>query len=470
MVVGIVSSMILARLLTPADVGIFSVTMVLLAMVTTVRDLGAGQYLVQEKHLTADSIRAVWTVQLGLGALLGCAVMLASTPLATFYNEPRMRDIMLLLAFSYFINPLGSVTYAWLMREMRYDAIAIMRFSSTIGGAATSIVLAQRGYGPISLAWGALCSTVVNAGVSVLFRPSGYPWLPGLREVRRVVSFGTKLTSVSIINTVSAGAPEYLLGKLQSLSAAGFYSRSNGLVATFNRLVTDAVSPVAFSLLSKAARESREFADLFLRAISYITVLSWTFSLSLIFLAHPAIRVLYGTQWDQSVDLARLLAAALIFTAPLPLCFVALISAGSVTTMLKTTAATASITVALCVIGARLGLLHIGFMLLADAIIGAIIWLSVTRTVVKFGWRALWPALRKSGNVAIASALCPLISFVLFGAYPEHYALPLAIGAIGSAVGFLVGVKLYRHPIEAEIKLLLPRMWPSPECDGRPRK
>ena len=70
--ISVVASMVIARLLTPAEIGVFSVTMVLLMFVATFRDMGAGQYLVQEKELTTERIRAVWAVQLGLGLGLAC--------------------------------------------------------------------------------------------------------------------------------------------------------------------------------------------------------------------------------------------------------------------------------------------------------------------------------------------------------------------------------------------------------------
>ncbi|MBK9705052.1 MAG: oligosaccharide flippase family protein [Betaproteobacteria bacterium] len=88
--ISIVSSMVIARLLTPGEIGTFSVTMVLLMFVATVRDMGAGQYLIQEKNLTIERIRAVWAVQLGLGVALACLVLLVSYPVAIFYDEPRM--------------------------------------------------------------------------------------------------------------------------------------------------------------------------------------------------------------------------------------------------------------------------------------------------------------------------------------------------------------------------------------------
>jgi O-antigen/teichoic acid export membrane protein len=160
LVISVASSMVIARLLTPAEIGIFSVTMVLLMLVSTVRDMGAGQYLVQEKELTTERIRAVWAVQLGLGLGLACLVLLASYPVSVFYKEPRMRDIMLVVALNYAVNPFGSLTYAWLMREMRFESVALMRFSGGLTGALVSIWLAWRDYGPISLAFGSLSVSV----------------------------------------------------------------------------------------------------------------------------------------------------------------------------------------------------------------------------------------------------------------------------------------------------------------------
>ena len=191
--IAMVSSMVIARLLTPAEIGVFSVTMVLLVFVNSVRDMGAGQYLVQEKELTTERIRAVWAVQLGLGLALTCIVLLISYPVAIFYNEPRMRDILFVVALNYAINPFGSLTNAWLAREMRFQSLAAMRFSSGLCGTLVTTWMAWKNYGPISLAFGSLASTVVNALVAVYFRPKFFPWLPGIREIKRVLTFGSKL-------------------------------------------------------------------------------------------------------------------------------------------------------------------------------------------------------------------------------------------------------------------------------------
>jgi O-antigen/teichoic acid export membrane protein len=454
LLIAVASSMVIARLLTPTEIGVFSVTMVLLMFVATVRDMGAGQYLIQEKNLTTERIRAVWAVQLGLGLGLACLVLLASNLVAVFYNEPRMRDIMLVVALNYAINPFGSLTYAWLMREMRFESVALMRFSAGLGGALVSIWLAWKDYGPISLAFGSLASTVVNALIAIYFRPKSFPWLPGMGEIKRVLVFGSQLTASSIVNVISGSAPELLLGKLQDLTAAGLYSRSSGLVNMFHRLFVDAVGAVCLPWFARQSRERGSFVDPFLKATGYVTAFGWSFCLAVICLAHPIVHALYGNQWDQSVDLARLLAVAMIFSAPAALCQTALLSSGTVTTIARVTVFSAIQSVAFVALGASLGLMALGFAMIASAAVSTTLWLRATARHIDLPLRGLLPTLLKSAVVALLAAIGPALALWLYGPYPEVLVMPLVLGGAGGLAGFVGGIYLVKHPLQEEIMTL----------------
>ena len=451
LVISVVSSMVIARLLTPAEIGVFSVTMVLLMFVSTVRDMGAGQYLVQEKELTTERIRAVWAVQLGLGLGLACLVLLASYPVSVFYKEPRMFNIMLIVGLNYAVNPFGSLTYAWLMREMRFESVALMRFSAGLTGALVSIWLAWKHFGPISLAFGALSSTVVNALVAIYFRPKWFPWLPGIGEVKRVLSFGSKLTGSSVVNSIAMGAPELLLGKLQNITAVGLYSRSSGLLQMFNRLFVDAVSVVCLPWFAKQSRERGGFVEPFIKATSYVTAFGWSFCLAIVCLAHPTINVLYGGQWNQAVDLTRLLAVAMAFSVPAALCGVALLSAGAATTIAKVTVINALQTVIFVAIGASFGLMALGMAAVAAAAFSSFIMLRATSRQIGMPVWGLLQALRKSAAVALLAAVGPFLALWIYGAYPKQFTLPLALGGMGCLAGFLAGVMYVNHPLKQEI-------------------
>ena len=452
--VGMGATMILARLLTPTDVAVFSIAAVLLGFLASVRELGAGQYLVRATELDSECIRAVWTVQLGLGLLLGCVVAAGAMPVAAFYREPRMRDIMLVLALNYLVNPLGSLTHAWLTRELRFESIALARFSSTVAGALLSIALAWRGHGPMSLALGSLASTVVNAAMLLPLRPRFFPWLPGVRGVKRVISFGGALTSANLLWTVAKGAPEILLGRMQSLTAAGLYSRASGLVEIFHRFVTDIVHGVALSSFAKEARQAGDFSRSFVKATEFVTAIGWTFCLTIVFLAHPIIYLLFGPQWGGAVDVARVLAVAMVFGVPVTLCFAALVAAGAVTRAFQATAASTVVTVALAAAGARFGLLHAGWACTVASAFDAVLFMWLTQRCIGFGWAGLRAALLGSGMVACCAALAPATAWVTFGSGPDDILPCMAVGMVGGAAGFVGAVFMFGHPIREELRLL----------------
>lgn len=444
--------MVIARLLTPEDIGVFSVTMVLLAYVSTVRDMGAGGYLVQEKELTPDRVKAVWAVQLGVGIVLSLVVLVASVPVAIFYEEPRMRNIMLVVALNYAINPFGSLTYAWQIREMQFNALALVRFSATLAGSLVSIYFAWRGMGPISLAYGSLASTVVNATMAIYFRPKWFPWLPGLKEIRRVLAFGSQTTGASMIGTIGGSAPELLLGKLQGMLATGLFSRANGLIMMFDRLVMSGISSVAISWFAKQSREHGSISQPFLKTTSYVTALGWAFAAGVVFMAHPAMRILYGDQWDGAVELTRLLAGALAFGMPASMCVASLMALGDARQVLRGTAVTTAFTLILMGIGAFAGVLPMAACLVVASALRTWFWLRVTQRVVNFSWSELRQRLRESACVGLAAGIAPALVFVIFGPYPENIWLPMAIGVPGAVAGFLGGVAFFKHPLLGELQ------------------
>jgi len=450
----IASSMVLARLLTPTEVGVFSVVMVLLALVNTVRDLGAGQYLLQAKELTPAMVRSVWAVQLGLGSLLALLTLAGSQPVAAFYRDERIVPIMALLALNYLANPFGSITYAWLMREMRFATLAWARFASALAGALLSIGLAWKGFGPISLAWGSLATTVVNALVLSLARPANFPWLPGLQHFRDVLAFGSRLTGASVLNTLTAGAPEFLLARLQSLTAAGFYSRAGGLVAMFRSLVSDAVMAVALPLFAKAAREQRDVPAAFARVQAYMTAVGWSFGACTALLAYPAVRVLYGDQWDPAVPLVRWLALALLFQVPVSTCQTALASTGGAPALLRASSWASALTLSLTAFGAWQGMEVLAACMLPAALGSLGLWLWQVRRHLGLSLGLLARACAPSLGVALCCAAGPGLVVLLWGWTPAP-APALALGVPTAILGFLAGCWLFKHPLREELTPVL---------------
>ena len=446
--IGIASSMAIARLLTPAEIGVFSVTMVLISFTTTLRDLGSGQYLVQERELTPDRIRATWTVQLLTGLVFAVAVAAAAWPVSRFYGEDRMLPIMAVVALNFAVNPFGSMTYAWLMRHMRFEALAVMRVTAAATNAAVSIGLAWAGWGPISLALGSLAGTLANAAVATFYRSAELPWWPGRRELRRVLAFGSRLSLAAILRTAADGAPELLLGKIQGMAAAGFYSRANGLAQMFNRLMLDAALVVAQPLFARTVREGGDLRWLYLRALSYLCAIGWAFFAGLALLAEPTVRLLYGSQWSTSVDVARILCAVAMMALPAVVCPVLLTATGAVGLQLRLSLATSVITVAGAAAGCMRGLIGTAAGLLVAQSLNTGLWLFYTLRQPGLGAAGLGGTLAHSAALAGITTLVPAALVATSGAAAPLWA-PLA-AAGGGGIVFIGASVALRHPIATE--------------------
>lgn len=456
--ISVVSSMVIARLLRPEELGIFSVALALLMLASTVRDMGAGQYLVQAPSLTDGRIRAVWTIQFGVGALLAVIVAALAVPAAAFYKQPQIQAILLVMAVNYLVNPVGSITYAMLMREMAFGKVAMMRLASAAINAAVSIGLALTDHGPISLAWGNLAGTCANALAAQFFRPKNMPWGFNLGGVPGVLGFSGRLTVTSLVNTTLGATPDFALGKLQGMHAAGLYSRANGLVAMFSRLVTDAVYNVALSLFAQQRRDGVTVAHGFMRALSYVCVLNWAFSINLLLLAHPITRLLYGNGWDESILLTRWLAVGGALLAPVPICIAVSTAMGRADVVLKCSFAAAMFSAVAALIGAFHSLIAIGQGLALANALSSAIWLAVATRMARCSWPKLIANLARSLGVAAVAALAPATIVLNFGLEPMHAWQALAYGVPLGALALLLGLLLFSHPLADELRPLTDKL------------
>ena len=452
----LISSMIIARLLSPAEMGVYSITVVLIGFMAPFRDFGASQYLIQQKELTTDSIRAIWAIQLSFNWTLGLFIFSTRNLVADFYHNSTISSIMAILAINSFLIPFGALTGAWLTRELRFDLLAIIRFSGTIVGTTTSILFARSGHGSISLAYGALCSSITNAAVSLLFRPKHFPWLPGIKEIPRVMGFGSTISGITILNQGYHGAPELILGKIQGMSSTGLFGRAQGLVNLLERLLLDSVHAVALPSFSKMQDDLPKLGDAFINSISILSVLGWTLLSFIALMARPAITLLYGDQWLNAVTLTRILCISMNFMLLMSLSPPLLISIGHRMNVFWLMAFTAIIQAIFVLIGGTIGLEGAGLAITCASMIISSSWLYVAHLRVGFSLKNLIQNLMKSLLVTIGAMIVPMVVIILYSLInPSATIPPLFIGGIGMILGFVFSAKMIKHTIWEEIVRLI---------------
>lgn len=457
----IVSSVLIARLLKPEEIGAFSVVMVLVSLVTALRDFGAGQYLLQEKDLTPARIQATWSVLAATGGFFGLVVALAAWPVARFYADERIVDIMLVLSLSFIINPVASLSYAWLMREMRFDALAVMRLGAGLAGAVVSVGLAWLGHGPISLALGTLSATAVNALIALWWRPASFRWRLDFAEAGRVMGFGGRISATAFVTNLGNGVPELVLGKVQGLADAAYYSRAFGLAGMFQKLVLDAAQSVAMPVFARSVREQGRIGEELGLATALACALGWSFFLSLALMAGPVVRVLYGPQWEGAVELTRWLSVAFAIGLPAVMLPIALNASGGVTVTLRTTFTVVAVQGGLLAAASLFGLRAVGVAAVAGQAVSLVCWWRAAGDRFKSDLKDIPMLLARSALVATCGAAPALTLCAVWGWDPAHPGWAVTASALIGSLAMCLAAMVLRHPLREELVRLARKLQPK---------
>jgi O-antigen/teichoic acid export membrane protein len=315
-IVGVASTLVLARLLTPSEIGVFSIGYSVVGLAHMLRELGVGEYVIQERELTRDRLRSALFVSLLMAWLAGAALVAASGPIAAFYREPELERIIWVLAANFVFIPIGAVTLAVLRRHLRMKAVMIIGLAGSVGSAVVTVGLALAGNGAMSMAWGSLFGVGVVSIVAVVFRPRELPWMPGTTEVSRVLKVGGRLTIAQFAERISSSAPDLVIGKTLGVHAAGIFSKAVGLVDIFARTLLQVVWSVALPHFASQVREGREFQSDYLRSSNLLSGAAWPFFAALAVGADPTVRLLLGPQWTESAPLVGVLCIAGTISTP----------------------------------------------------------------------------------------------------------------------------------------------------------
>ena len=304
------STVIIARILTPEETGIFAVAAVFAALASTFRDFGVGEYLIQERELTDQALRAALTVNIAVSWFIGVLLYVGAPFAGEFYSHAGVADVMRVQSVNFLLIPFGAVTMAWFRREMNFKPILYISLAANVVSFVVSVVLAVKGHGYMSLAWASLAGVVVSVLGSLLARPKTLPSWPGLVGVGRVVQFGRYASGIYLFGQLGKGAPEMIIGRAADMASVGMFSRGAGLVEIFHRLVLRAILPVCLPYFASSVREDNTPKPGVLLTMTYLTAIGWVFLGFMGIAAYAAIRVLYGPQWMAAVPLAQVLCAA----------------------------------------------------------------------------------------------------------------------------------------------------------------
>jgi O-antigen/teichoic acid export membrane protein/glycosyltransferase involved in cell wall biosynthesis len=307
----LVSTMILARLLTPRDFGLLAMVWTVMGFLRIFKDAGLSAATVQREGITHTQVSNLFWINVAVSGFISVLVAASAPLIAWFYHEPRLVGITLWLSSTFLLAGLAVQHTALLSRQMCFKAMAIIQVGSALAGVLVGVGMAWFNYGYWSLVW----MNVTTSFVTLLLTWSASSWRPQFFKThsgtRSLLYFGANLTAGTFIYSLARGLDGLMIGRFCGAVPLGLYSRASALLARPLDQFIAPIQAVVIPAFSRLQTQPERYRQNFMRLYEGIALAGFFFTAMFFALAHPLTLVVLGHKWEK----ATVIFAALSFAA-----------------------------------------------------------------------------------------------------------------------------------------------------------
>jgi O-antigen/teichoic acid export membrane protein len=299
--------LVLARLLTPHDFGIYAIALAATAFVIHINDAGVIAATVQWRGRLEDMAPTAATLAFMSSVGLYAAVWIGAPYLCHLASSPDATPVVRLLTATMVIDGITAVRSAALMRRFQQDKLTMANLAGFLVQAPVAIVLAMGGAGPFSFAVAQLAGAVVTGGF--IFALAKLPFEIGFdREiVRKLLRFGLPLAASLGVEAILVNADYVIVGHLLGVTALGFYLLAFNVSSWVPGIITTGVRYVSIAGFSRLAEEEGSLEAGARRSIPIMVALVLPITVLTAILSPDLIAVLYGGTWAPAAPVLRFL-------------------------------------------------------------------------------------------------------------------------------------------------------------------
>ncbi|MBP7516073.1 MAG: lipopolysaccharide biosynthesis protein [Flavobacteriales bacterium] len=308
--VNFIITVLLARLLFPADFGLVAMAMVFFEFSSVFVESGFSTALIREKDISGADKSTVFIYNMG-AALVSYALLFACAPwIAAFYGTPALVAIVRVMGLSLIVDALSVVRSSVLVQRVDFRSQALARFGAVVLSGALGVWMAWEGFG----VWSLVARVLVNGAMLALLFYLLDPWKPELvfstASFRRLFGFGSRILAAGLLDKFFSQAYKLVIGKFFAAVALGFYTQAGTFVNMAINTLFRPVQTVSYPVLARLRDDLprlKSAGRTILRLCSFVVFPALVL---LGVLAEPVIGVLIGEKWYPAAPYLRLLCVA----------------------------------------------------------------------------------------------------------------------------------------------------------------
>jgi O-antigen/teichoic acid export membrane protein len=301
-------TVVLARLLTPADFGLIGMVTVVTGFLEMFKTAGLSTATVQQEYISREQVSVLFWVNVLISIGLGLFILAGSPLVAMLYRRQELTLVTAALSLPFIMNGLTIQHRALLRRHMRFGALRTILIASQVVNIGTTVALAAIGW----RYWALVSGTVVGSIATMALTFYHCSWVPGSLQkgtgARKMLAFGGHVTGFNFVNYFARNADNLLIGRFIGAQALGLYSKAYGLFMMPMTQIRNPLNEVAMPALSSLRNQPERYARYYRRLLDTLSSLAFPLSLYCMLEAGFLIRAVLGRQWLGAVPVFRILA------------------------------------------------------------------------------------------------------------------------------------------------------------------
>ncbi len=303
---GFISTIILARLLVPADFGLVAMGMSIVAILELLSAFSFDMALIQNQSAKTHHYNTAWTFNVLFGMISALVLIVLAKPAAVFYAEPRLHAMMYVLACFAAAGGFENIGIVAFRKQLNFKKEFQFLLGKKIAAFAVTIPLALilRNY------WALVVGILVGkvAGVALSFYV--HPFRPrfSLAAWQQLVHFSKWLLINNILIFLNYRAVDLVIGKLAGSRALGLYTLADEIATLPTTEIVAPINRAIFPGYSKIANEVLRLREGFLKVIGMIALIALPAAMGLAATAELIVPLVLGDKWLSTIPIIQILA------------------------------------------------------------------------------------------------------------------------------------------------------------------
>jgi len=314
---------VIARFLEPADLGIVTFAITIVACLGSLTDLGMTTWIESTSARDASTLNSAWWSTVFAALLVSGTLIVSASLLADWTARPNLGPVLKALSLTVIFSGVSAIQFSLLKTHFMHRSIAIASLVACSAGSLTGIACVLSGWSYWALVVKALLEGALMAMMLIWFSPWRPSWHFEFRSWTQAVRQSTPILGMRGLEIANQRLDSLLIGTHLGPNALGFYATGQRLYQIAMEGLFSAVNQVSLPLFSRFRSEPHRAADVLLRLVACTSLLSFPIFALMSVTAPDLITVVFGPKWRPAGSvlavfcLGGVLSSVSYFNAPL---------------------------------------------------------------------------------------------------------------------------------------------------------